>query len=556
MDSWNRISEKLHKDIESRTAYQFIESIIQSHQDSEKLILELGDIRPRHEKEYSNLTYFNRPDWMDDIDPDKKFDFIYGELPFGMNRESLSLNGKEIKLRRNWINLFNAANFLNSDGIGIFTAEPTLFSMHDGEAFEDLLNDNSLYVSAIFNGIDHPITGMSSITPVFVILKRSKPESVFVASLTSKEQGNDVFLNYQNAIDGQNLQDGFFIENKTFKGFQNIIIKQQINGLETQFKGYAETQLGKIALEINTASTGKEHVEKDNSIFIPKVGNSAVKTSIQDLSIKHHNYIQVVLKEDVDNTYVAAFYRSQIGKLILQELATGTTIPNITKKSLITAVVVLPPVEEQKIIVNTQKKLNLLKDNIKSFEDELALNPIGSTAILHNLDDMLNVIGGLTEVDRIRSQIREGESKYLEFKETMSLNVRTQSRDDKMIVSALKTIVAFLNADGGTLLIGVHDNGEILGIEKEIEKLHKGINDKYLLHCKDLIKSRIGREFFEYIDYSTLDMGDHTILKFACKRSEIPCFLDKKVFYVRTNPASEIYEGPQLAQYLSTHFRK
>jgi len=60
--------------------------------------------------------------------------------------------------------------------------------------------------------------------------------------------------------------------------------------------------------------------------------------------------------------------------------------------------------------------------------------------------------------------IQRGESKTLEFKSTLRWNVKEDRQDDKVVTHAvLKTIAAFLNTEGGDLLIGVADDGAIVG---------------------------------------------------------------------------------------------
>ena len=54
-----------------------------------------------------------------------------------------------------------------------------------------------------------------------------------------------------------------------------------------------------------------------------------------------------------------------------------------------------------------------------------------------------------------------GETEGVEFKSTLRTNLHTGQPDEKMQMAALKTIAAFLNAGGGTLLIGVADDGSV-----------------------------------------------------------------------------------------------
>ncbi len=62
--------------------------------------------------------------------------------------------------------------------------------------------------------------------------------------------------------------------------------------------------------------------------------------------------------------------------------------------------------------------------------------------------------------------IKQGESKTLEFKSTLRWNLVEDRKDDKVIThAALKTVAAFLNTEGGDLLLGVADDGSVVGIE-------------------------------------------------------------------------------------------
>lgn len=227
---------------------------------------------------------------------------------------------------------------------------------------------------------------------------------------------------------------------------------------------------------------------------------------------------------------------------------------HLNKSDLEQATIALPSFDDQKQIMATQKKFSDLKQAIDSFESELALNPTSSQSILVQLDSMMEAIGGLTEADGIRNLSRQGESKYIEFKETFSLDVKKRTKEKYIELSALKTIVAFLNTEGGVLLVGVSDDGKIPGVDIEIEKFHKGNSDNFLLHFKNLLKTRIGEEFYPYFEYKLVRVAENRVLLVKCKESRSPCYLDNAEFYVRTNPATDKLEGPKLVQYVQNHF--
>jgi 16S rRNA G966 N2-methylase RsmD len=149
--------------------------------------------------------------------------------------------------------------------------------------------------------------------------------------------------------------------------------------------------------------------------------------------------------------------------------------------------------------------------------------------------------------------ITSAESKTLEFKQTLSVDIRKNEKQKYIETASLKTIAAFLNSDGGTLVVGVSDNRDPVGIEDEINRFHEGSADKFLLHFKNLICSDIGPEFYPLLDFNLVPIDTKRVLRIDCKRSDRPCFIGED-FYVRTNPATDKLAGPTMLQYIKTRF--
>jgi len=494
-------------------------------------------------------------DWDNEIVNSNKFDFILGDLPLGMNkRQDYQFGSVNLKVRQNWIEILKSVKLLNDNGTAVYLVEPTCFSTTEGKKLENALNSEGYFVNAIFNTPEGVLQPETSITPVLALITKKKTNSVFLAELMNIDQASEVVKNFHSKNIGHDLSKGMEINERTFHGFHRVKIKQQIEKLETQYKEYEEFTIGEIATEINYVKHGDSLVEKVNSVYIPKIGNSLVVSQLSDTTIKHHNYFQVVIGEKAISGYVAAFFRSDLGKLVLQSLTSGAVIPHLNKSDLEQGTIALPSFNDQEQILATQRKLSNLKCSIDNFDNELALNPTSSLLILTQLDSMLEAIGGLTDSDEVRNIIRQGESKNVEYKETLSLDVKKKTKEKYIELSALKTIVAFLNTEGGTLLVGVADNGEVSGIDIEIDKFHKNNTDKFLLHMKNLIKTRIGEQFYPYIEYNLVAVGNKSVVFVKCKESESPCYLDGAEFYVRTNPATDKLEGPKLVQYVQNHF--
>ncbi|WP_446010115.1 RNA-binding domain-containing protein [Candidatus Electrothrix sp.] len=545
----------INKTEEIKTVASFVNELISLARLKSYLNIAASNFFVFENVQFDTRVVFGLYSWERCLSKIDKFDLILGDLPLAMGRPELYEFGKnKLKIRCNWREILKSLQYLSENGLAIFIVEPYGFGISEGKKLEAALNSEGYFISAIFNAPEGILRPETSITPVFVVIKKGKTNSVFIAELLDESQAHQVAKNYHSGIIAEDLARGMMIEKGTFQGFPRIRIKQQIEKLETQYKEYKAYSIGDIAREVNSVAQGKEHCEKRNSLYIPKIGNSPVVTRLADTTIKHHYYFQVVLNEKADNEYVSVFFKSKLGRLILQSLTSGQTIRHLSKRDLEQATIALPSSDVQELIIDSQHKLHKLKSAIDSFNEELALNPTSSTSISSQLDNMLKAIGGLTKVDEVYSLIRQGESKTIEFKETLSLDVRKKSKEKYIELSVLKTIVAFLNTEGGVLLVGVTDKGNIQGLDIEINKFYKGNKDKFFLHVKNLIKKRIGEEFYPFIEYELIKVKQKDILVVSCKGSNSPCYLDNAEFYVRTNPATDKLDGPKLVEYVKNHF--
>jgi hypothetical protein len=88
--------------------------------------------------------------------------------------------------------------------------------------------------------------------------------------------------------------------------------------------------------------------------------------------------------------------------------------------------------------------------------------------------------------------IAAGESETIKFKSTARVNLHTGEADPKMEHVIVKTVCGLLNHEGGTLLIGVADDGQVLGIEPDLRTLGpKGNADGYELHLRQLLDTSL-----------------------------------------------------------------
>ncbi len=165
-------------------------------------------------------------------------------------------------------------------------------------------------------------------------------------------------------------------------------------------------------------------------------------------------------------------------------------------------------------------------------------------------------MSGHRDADRLR---RQPESQTLEFKSSLRWDLKKDEKDDSFITHAcLKTIAAFLNTEGGDLLIGVADNGEVVGIEHDRFENE----DKFMLHLIQVVRNGLGDRAGTCVDPRTQVVDGKVVCLVSCRRSPEGVFLtwkglEKELggdFYVRSGPRSDRLEGGSVEAYLLTRF--
>ena len=112
--------------------------------------------------------------------------------------------------------------------------------------------------------------------------------------------------------------------------------------------------------------------------------------------------------------------------------------------------------------------------------------------------EKLNIFGLSEDQDRaerIKQMINDGENEMVEFKSTMCWNIHANQKDKKMEEVILKSIAAMSNRYGGTLFIGVKDDGTVLGLEKDYSTIREQNKDHFELHLRELVKNAYGTNF-------------------------------------------------------------
>ncbi len=137
----------------------------------------------------------------------------------------------------------------------------------------------------------------------------------------------------------------------------------------------------------------------------------------------------------------------------------------------------------------------------------------------------------------VAALIAQGEGDRLEFKSTLRQNLNSGKPGKEIELASLKTLAAFLNSQGGILVVGVDDAGRVLGLEADGFE-----NDDHLLrHFGSLVNQHLGIECARYLLFAIRPAPDGKVFIVRCSKSREPVFLDNgkdEEFYVRVGPSS------------------
>ena len=161
----------------------------------------------------------------------------------------------------------------------------------------------------------------------------------------------------------------------------------------------------------------------------------------------------------------------------------------------------------------------------------------------------------------IAELIEGGESETVEFKSTARWNLHTLQTDKKLEHIIAKTVCGFLNAEGGTLLIGVRDDGQILGLEDDLQTLRTKPNlDGYELFLRTCLDNYLSLPTAGVVRIRFEQQNGQYVCAVAVAASARPVFAkgvsggEPTEFWVRVGNATKQQYGNEMLDYQTIHW--
>lgn len=123
--------------------------------------------------------------------------------------------------------------------------------------------------------------------------------------------------------------------------------------------------------------------------------------------------------------------------------------------------------------------------------------------------------------------IGAGESGSLEFKSTFRWDIKESRTNRALETVIMKSLAGFLNGRGGTLLIGVADNGEIIGLEQDYQLLKKRDRDGFEQALITAVAHHLGGDLSPYLQVVFHRSHDKEVCRVIIEPAPRPVYLEQ-----------------------------
>lgn len=187
-------------------------------------------------------------------------------------------------------------------------------------------------------------------------------------------------------------------------------------------------------------------------------------------------------------------------------------------------------------------------------------------AVLLRLTHMQDPAQMVTQLHRPPSDARDaeplrlvGEAEHatLERKATFRWDLATKKPNRALEKATMKTIAAFMNTDGGNLLLGVADDGSAFGLSDDMATLARRDIDGFENHFSNVLSAMIGSSFRQHVQVRPFEYQGKPCVLVSVDRSTRPAFVvdgGAEEFFVRTGNGTSALRVSEALAYITDRF--
>ncbi len=141
----------------------------------------------------------------------------------------------------------------------------------------------------------------------------------------------------------------------------------------------------------------------------------------------------------------------------------------------------------------------------------------------------------------LRALIAGGESEQTEFKSTARWDLRQQKVSKELEDAIVKTIGGFLNHSGGSLVVGVSDGGEVVGLQPDYGTLKQKNRDGFEQFVMSLVKDRLGGQVCGFVHPVFVELDGADVCRLVVEPCDRPVYVSDRAgarYFLRTGNAT------------------
>lgn len=176
------------------------------------------------------------------------------------------------------------------------------------------------------------------------------------------------------------------------------------------------------------------------------------------------------------------------------------------------------------------------------------------------INEFIAGAGAETVALDVEALVGGGESDLVEFKSSARWDYKLEKHNPVLEQIIVKTLASLMNGKGGTLLIGVADDGQALGLEPDYKTLSKRPDrDGYQQSLVQLVSNSLGKNACAELSISFHPLQGKEICAIRVAAAASPVYLEdagSKKLFVRLGNTSQELTGPPAVEYARTRWPK
>ena len=319
------------------------------------------------------------------------YDLVIGSPPINLPPTTLTLEpgAAPIRASKSLTMVVQAARLLSPDGLLAVVLPESWFAPRN-EAARRALAALGVYPSAC---LALPARGFPASFPMSLVLFDQRPhDNLFLAELDPAADPRPTIANLKGRRAGELPQLGTLVAVDEFDSWRSVLLRFEI-AAAGRAAALVPVNIGEVCSAIRAArGKGVAFDPHPDAVYVPTIGTSPAALSVDELVIKPHNYLQLMVRrERAEPEYLAGFLNSSLGRKVRRQSASGSVIPHITVASLRRAVAYLPrTIDQQRTAVRVERRLLELGDGVTALRRRLWERPMEAQAVTADLRTLVS----------------------------------------------------------------------------------------------------------------------------------------------------------------------